>query len=300
MRANSRSLGANASSLAPARFPHTRQLLARRVVLGGLLLGLGERHTARAAGLVRIGGTGSALGALRLLAAAFSAAGADAEINVLPSLGTSGGLRALQAGVIDLAVAARPLTESERAAGLRDREYARTPLVFATGPALGLHDLSSADIARIYAGEMTEWPDRTPVRLIRRPPTEADWEALRKLSPAMVHAVDLTIRRPGLVTAASDQDNADAIESVRGSFGLLTLGQMLSERRQLTPFALNGVRPEQALAALERWPLVRRLHVVTSARTPSDARAFAAFVIGPAGGAVLTGCGHVPIGDAGG
>lgn len=297
MRGSPRGRGATEGLPPSPPTTHNRHAVARRSILAGLALGLAAPCAARAAAPVRIGGTGSALGAMQLLANAFRATG-GAEIEVLPSLGTSGGLRALQTGVIALACAARPLTEGERAAGLQEREYARTPLIFATGPDLGLRDLSSDDVARIYAGEMTEWPDGTPVRLIRRPPTEADWGALGGLSPAMARAVELAMRRPGLVTAASDQDNADAIESVRGSFGLLTLGQMLSERRSLTSFSLDGVGPDAALAALERWPLVRRLHVVAGPQTSADARAFAAFVSGPVAGAVLAAHGHVPAGEA--
>lgn len=298
MRGSPRGRGAADSLPPPSPLTHNRQAVARRSVLAGLAFGLAVPRAAGAAAPVRIGGTGSALGAMQLLGAAFRAAGGGVAVEVLPSLGTSGGLRALQSGIIALACAARPLTEGERAAGLQEREYARTPLIFATGPELGRRELSLDDVARIYAGEMTEWPDGTPVRLIRRPPTEADWGALGGLSPAMARAVDLAMRRPGLMTAASDQDNADAIESVRGSFGLLTLGQMLSERRRLTPFSLDGVGPDAALAALERWPLVRRLHLVTGAWTSAEAQAFAAFVSGPTAGAVLAAHGHVPTGEA--
>ncbi|MBR0665492.1 ABC transporter substrate-binding protein [Roseomonas hellenica] len=287
-----------ASSLPSPQAVQSRHRLARRSVLAGILLGFAALRPVRAAAPIRVGGTGSALGALHLLATAFRDIAPGIEISVLPSLGTSGGLRALQASVIDLAVTARTLTAGERAAGLQEREYARTPLVFATGSDIGRRDLSCDDVAQIYAGEMTEWPDGTPVRLIRRPPTEADWAALGGLSPAMARAIDLAMRRPGLITAASDQDNADAIETVRGSFGLLALGQMLSERRRLVPFALDGIGPDAALAELERWRLVRSLHIVTSSRTPAEARAFADFVSGPAAGAVLAGCGHVPTGEA--
>lgn len=293
MRANS--LGSDRMAPQPtARLMSHRQPVARRSVLAGLL-GIAALRPARAASPVRIGGTGGALGALQLLVATFCAANPSIEIEVLPSLGTGGGLRALQAGAITLAVAARDLTERERAIGLQGREYARTPLIFATGVDIGSRDLTCDDVARIYAGEMTEWPDGTPLRLVRRPPTEADWTLLAGLSPAMTRAIELAMRRPGLVTAATDQDNADAIESVRGSFGLLSLGQMLSERRRLTPFALDGIRPQQALAALDEWRLRRRLYIVSSSsRTPPEARAFLQFLSGPVAGAVLAGCGHLP------
>lgn len=272
----------------------------RRTMLGGLALALGAMRSASASPAIRIGGTGSALATMQLIAASFRDAHPGLGIEVLPSLGTSGGLRALQAGVIDIAVAARSLVRREREIGLQGSEYARTPLVFATGLDIGVQNISCETVAQIYAGELSEWPDGTPVRLIRRPPTEADWEALGGLSPAMARAVELAIRRPGLVTAASDQDNADAIESVRGSFGLISLGQILAERRRLTPFSLEGVGPADALAALDRWRLVRRLHIVTRAAGRAEARAFAEFVLGSAAGTVLAACGHAPVGELGG
>ena len=254
----------------------------------------------RAAGaIVRIGGTGSALAVIRAVAESYRSVDPAVEIQVLPSLGSNGGLRALQAGAIDLALATRALNEAERAAGLRGRAMALTPVVFATHPATGIGNISLVDVARIYAGEIQAWPDGTPVRLIRRPPTEADWATLANLSPAMARAIEDARLRPGLVTAASDQDNAEALEAVRGSFGLAALGQLLAERRRLTPLALDGVAPSVTALAERRWPLAKALHIAMPDRMPATVAGFARFALGTEGAAILASCGHLPAVDAG-
>jgi phosphate transport system substrate-binding protein len=241
-----------------------------------------------------MGGTGSALAAMNILAAAYGKSEPGPAIEILPSLGTSGGLRALQAGAIQIALSTRPLTEAERANGLRDLPYARTPLAFATHQESGIDTISRDDLVRIYAGELTEWPGGIPVRLIRRPATEADWALLISLSPNMERAVQSALRRPGLMTAATDQDNALALESVRGSFGLIALGQALAERRNISLLTMDGTSPTPAAIASGQWPLTRSLYLVTMAAPPGEVSAFLDFVVSAEGRAILAEYGHLP------
>src|SRR6187399_1223876 len=98
----------------------------------GLGLALGAR-AARAAGpALRIGGTGMALAAMRHVGDRFRALHPGATVQILPSLGTGGGLSAVMAGAVDLALLARPLKDAERLRGLSDTPYATTPLAFVT------------------------------------------------------------------------------------------------------------------------------------------------------------------------
>jgi phosphate transport system substrate-binding protein len=234
---------------------------------------------------------------MRLLAEAFRPIDPKTEIEVMASLGTNGGLRAVQSKVIEIAVLARPLTEAERASGLNDHEYARTPLTFATHPETAIRGISLADVARVYSGELAVWPDGLPVRLIRRPSTEADWTTLGGLSIDMARAVQLAMRRPGLLTAATDQDNAETLERLRGSFGLIALGQLLAERRRLTSLSLDGLESSTAALLDRTWPMVRSLHIVTAEGAASNVAAFVKFVSSADGAAaVLADCGYLPVG----
>lgn len=264
------------------------------------LIAAGRTLPARAssARLVRITGTGSAMGTVRELAEAHRRRSpAVAEVQFLPNLGTTGGIAAVLEGAADVALAARPLKDAERAAGAREVAYARTPLAFATkagGPAL--RAVAMDDVVRIYAGELAEWPDGKPIRVVRRPSSDMGYIALAAASPAMADALAAAQRRPGLVTAGTDQDNAEALETVHGSFGAITLAQFLSERRRLTLLALDGVEPTPRAVAEGRYPLSVTFRFVTRAEPAPAAAAFMEFAAGPDGGAILAGLGQEPIG----
>jgi phosphate transport system substrate-binding protein len=85
---------------------------------------------------IKIGGTGNALGSMRLMGDAFSAKFPDIKVTVLGSIGTSGAIKGVPKGAISIGVSSRPLTEEESSTGLLATEYARTltVLAFRTSP----------------------------------------------------------------------------------------------------------------------------------------------------------------------
>ncbi len=135
---------------------------------------------------------------------------------------------------------------------------------------------------------------------MRRPASDSATVALAAASPAMARAVAAAQRRPGLITAGTDQDNADALEAVHGSFGAVTLAQFLSERRRLALFALDGVEPTPEAVAAGRYPLSKTFYFIVRAEPAPAAAAFMAFAAGPEGGAVLAGFGQEPVRGGGG
>ena len=121
---------------------------------------------------VRISGTGGAIGGMRLLAEAFRKAEPGVDVIILQSLGSSGGIRAVLAGKLDIGLSARPLSPEEMAQGPRQTAYARTAFVFAVNPDVKRSDATLAEIIDIYAGRKTTWEDGTTLRLILRPAAE--------------------------------------------------------------------------------------------------------------------------------
>lgn len=69
---------------------------------------------------------GCALGTTKLLAAAFEKSHPGVRISVLPSLGTSGSIKAVNQGAIDIGIGGRPMKEDERRLGLHILEYLTT------------------------------------------------------------------------------------------------------------------------------------------------------------------------------
>lgn len=258
--------------------------VAAAAVLAGLFA-LGPRCAA--ADTIRISGTGGAMGTMRYLAEAFRKAHPGIEIVLLPSIGSAGAVKAVVAERLDLGLCARPLTAEERSQGALDAIYARTPLVFGVNPAVRETGVTLATVIEIYGGKRTRWRDGTRVRLVLRPATDSDFPVLRRISPEVEAAVESALRREGLVVATTDQDLADALESVPGAFGALTLALVVSENRAIRVLALNGVVPSVAALLDGSYPYSKPFCMVTRRDPPEAVRRFIEFVRSPAGAAIL-------------
>jgi len=246
---------------------------------------------------IKIGGTGTGLGAMKLMAQEFKKSRPDAQLIVTPSLGSTGAIRAVLAGAIDIGISARPVTAEEMRQGASARAYARTPFVIATGTKTKAAGLSLSELAQIYSGKTTRWPDGSPIRLVVRPDADADTMVMRAFSAEMSSAISVALLRKGLRMADTDQDNADALEQLPGSLGTTTLTQILTENRALKALTLDGVTPTLQSLAAGRYAYSKTLHLVTG-RSPSPlAKDFVAFVRSPAGQAVLVKSGNLALQD---
>lgn len=128
---------------------------------------------------IRVGGTGSALGTMKILGEAFARQNASKiELTLMPNLGSSGALRALQAGAIDIALLSRPLSEAQHAAGLVAFEYGRSPFVLVSSKP-GVGNLTPAALADLLGGRTLTWSDGQPVRLVLRPKSDVDTSSSR-------------------------------------------------------------------------------------------------------------------------
>ena len=234
-----------------------------------------------AAERVRIGGTGSAIGTMQMMADAYQKVRPDVSVEVIPALGSGGGIKAVAAGVLNIGLSGRPLKPAERAQNLNQLEFARTPLVFASlKPYPGL---TLAQVVQIYDGTISTWPDGSTVRLVIRPESDSETTLLRAISPEMNQALTVAHTRAGLHTAMTDPDMADALEKVPGSIGSSTLALILSENRLIKPIPLNGIVPSVSTIKNGTYPYTKPLYLVTSAALTPDARDFIQYMKSKAG-----------------
>lgn len=261
--------------------------------------GIGATFAIAAAGVhadsIKIGGTGTGLGAMKWMAQEFNKSRPDAQLIVTPSLGSTGAIRAVLAGAVDIGISARPVTPEENRQGASARAYARTPFVIATGATNKGAGLTLTQLIQIYSGKVTRWPDGTPIRLVIRPDADADTIAMRAFSAEMDGAITAALARKGLRMADTDQDNADALEKLPGSLGTTTLTQIVTENRAIRPLALDGVTPTLESLAAGRYRYFKTLYLVTG-RNPSPlAKDFVAFIRSPTGQAVLARSGNLAL-----
>ncbi len=252
-----------------------------------------EITVAPASNTLRIGGTGLALGGIQTLAEAFMAENPGVDIEIPPSLGSGGGIKALLADAINLSVSTRPPKDKEAAEGVTAFRYGRTPFVFATRSDTGVDGVTTQQLADLHSGRVTTWPNGSDVHLVLRPPGRSTNKTLQKMSAGMSEAIDIALARPGVVPATTDQDSADAIEQQVGALGTTTLGMILGEGRKLHPLALDGVEPTIDNLAADIYPLERSLYLVLGPKPSRLEEGFAAFMKSPRARDILNGIGYL-------
>jgi phosphate transport system substrate-binding protein len=202
-------------------------------------------------------------------------------------MGSSGGIKATLAGRLDIGLSGRPLSGEERARGLQETKYARTPFVFAVHRTVEITGLTLKDVVEIYAGKR-DWENGKRIRLVLRPREDSDIPILKNMSPAMSAAVDIALSRKGMIVATTDHDAADAIEDVPGAFGGTTLALVFSEKRALRVLALDGVAPSVRTMIDRSYPYSKSFYMVTKSHPSAAVRRFMDFVRSPSGAAILS------------
>jgi phosphate transport system substrate-binding protein len=267
-----------------------------RRLLSLLFFALLTVHSALAQQL-KVGGSGSGLAIMNHLATAYTKANPSVQVVVLPSLGSTGGIKAVASGEIDVAVSGRGLKPDETSQGLSDIDLARTPVCFVTPANQSANSMTLAEINDVFAGRRSNWPDGKPIRLILRPAVDSSLIPLRELSKDFESALLAALAKPGYRVATTDQDNAQALTTISGALGIMTLGQLQAEKLTLKPIALNGVAPTTQTLSTKRYPLSAPLHVVLGPKASASARQFASFLKTKAAATVLTENGFLPVKD---
>jgi phosphate transport system substrate-binding protein len=263
----------------------------RRMVLF-VSVGLLCLPVAAVAGDIRIGGTGNALGTMRLLGEAFAKSHPESRPVILGSIGTSGAIKAVPKGAIEIGLSSRPLTDEESRGGVSTTEYARSLTVFAVQEKNATTSLTIAQLADIYGGRMSTWADGTPIRPVMRQPGDDNTRQIKSLSNEIDKAITFAEQRPGLAFAVTDQDAADKMESIQGSLGVTTIALIRSEKRNLRPLALGGVEPTPENARSGSYPLSKHFYFVLPKEPSPAVQEFVRFVQSPAGRKILEQTGH--------
>lgn len=243
---------------------------------------------------LRIGGNGSGLGAMNLLARAYQKLHPEVTVKIAPNLGSTGGIVALIDGALDLAISTRPLRPEELRDRLTATEYARTPFIFVANRGVRETDLTSGALASAYRQETTRWPDGTRIRLILRPETDSDTAYVKKISPEVARALDSAHSHPGMIISVTDQDCLSDTTRTPGGFGTATLTQVVTQPHRVQVLSFNGVQPTLENLANGSYPLSKTYSLVLRHDASPQARSFASFLESPRAREILREAGNLP------
>jgi phosphate transport system substrate-binding protein len=268
--------------------PTLRMSRRRCVAFAASSAWLGQSVAAAQASQVRLGGTGSATGIAQLLGQGLARTQVGFGFDVLPALGSPGGISALLDGKLDVALANRAPNDAERARGsLVWREIAHTPFVVATHRKHKLTGLSAVQLAALYSDVLAKFPNGLRARAVLRLADNNDSSLLKAMGSAMPAAIEAAHARPGMLNANTDSETADLIEKTPGAFGPSTLGQMLSESRPFVALSIDGKVPSVEGLRTRAYPWFKPIFWITRDKPSASTVQLTEFVASAAGRRIL-------------
>jgi len=234
-----------------------------------------------------IGGTGNALGTITKLAEEYQKITPGVEVLVLPSIGSSGAIKAVPAGKIDIGLSARPFKETEFTNGATASEYARSPTVIAVSNQLLINDVTVQDLIDIYTGKLTQWSTGELIRPILRQADDGNTKQLEALSDELKKALRIAEKNPEFLFAATDQETVTKIEKIPGSFAVTALSLILSEKRELHALSLDGVEPSVENGLASKYPMVKHFYFILPKKIPTHVSDFLNYAASPKGKAIF-------------
>ena len=208
--------------------------------------------------------------------------------------GSTAGIQAVLAGAAELAMSSRPLAAAE-ARQLQSVVMAWDALAVVVHRSNPVSGLSSAEVRRIFSGEVRDWSGvggrPGPITLISR----EDGSGTRQVFEDQVMGPWPTAQR-SLVLDANGAVR-ELVAADPAAIGYLSLG-LVDER--LRPIALDGQLPAAAAVLSGHYRLVRPFLLVTGVDPRREVSGFVAFLLSPAAQSVLAGEGLVPAAPADG
>jgi phosphate transport system substrate-binding protein len=241
------------------------------------------------AGDLSVVGTGDGIDLLRALGAAYTADHPDTNVIVPPSIGSGGGVAAVGSDKEVLARIARPLSDSEREAGLVATPVFRLPSAFFVHRSANVKGVSAVQLADIYRGKITNWKDvggaDVRIKVVRREEQDSTLLVLRQSMPGWK---DLPITEKSK-TAVTTQEGVDTVKEVEGAIGFGPFTRALE--MELVVLRIDGRYPTD-----DQYPSAVTLAFVHKKATVTpDARKFIDYVKATKAKTVLTQMGAVPV-----
>lgn len=186
-----------------------------------------------------VGGTGACQDLVRALAKAFMSEN-KGTVEVPDSIGSGGGIKATLNDSINIGRVARVLTDAEKK-DLNYKEFALSPIVFGTVSDVGIANLSSADICKIYTGEINNWKQvggkELKIYVIGR---EKEDSSLTEIVKSLNGFADVKFA-DNVIIALKDQEMIEKIKGKEGTIGFGTLSNFKASGLKL--FSIDNAAP---------------------------------------------------------
>lgn len=245
--------------------------------------------------VIRLAGSGSNLPLTREIAEAFMRRFPSKRVIVFESVGSTGGVRAVSDGVVDLGLVSRPLRPAEDGLGLVVIPYARVAVAAVANLDVPESGLRRRELVDVYAGERRRWGNDAPIVVLQRERGDSSHEAVDRALPEFAAVNDAAYRQERWRVVYNDRAMYEALVSTPGSIGLLDVGATQTQALALKVLELDGVRPTEANLRSGRYPFAKDLSFISVEQPAGLAAEFVEFIRSSDGQALIRQRGYVPL-----
>jgi phosphate transport system substrate-binding protein len=193
---------------------------------------------------MNVSGSGTVTSVLESIKSTFETEHPEVILNILESLGTTGGVEGVVNGTLDVAAMARAPRAEESEQGLEYVEFGQAGVAFIVHPDNPVQGLTQAQVKAIFAGEITNWSEvggnDSAIVLLVRDEDESATQALRDV---------MFGDTPFPATAAvmvSSGEMVIGIEGTTNGIGFGNLPGIRSRDSEVVPLAIDGVLPSES------------------------------------------------------
>ena len=201
-------------------------------------------------------------------------------------------------GTNDIGMLSRDLTQAELDAGLVAETIAYDAVAVIVDEDAGVSNLTLEQIAKIYAGEITNWNQVDGNDLEISPIVREDGSGTRDCfneALATVYDVDYDTIMAGYNSTNSNGTMANTVSSTTGAIGYVGLSYLSGLGDGVVEISVDGVKASVETTLDESYEITRSLILVTNGEPDADEKALLDYMLSEAGQAFVEEEGYVPV-----
>jgi len=215
---------------------------------------------------------------------------------ILPgSIGTSGAIKAVLDGAIELGLASRPLNAGEISQGLKELPYARIGIVIAVNQNVPEDNISHQDLVDIFSGVKSTWQNGAMIVVESREEGDSSNRVLAQEIPGFGEALTNAFKNKRWQINYSDTDEVQAIIDTSYAIGLSDTGALAVTKPMLKPLKIDGIAPTIANVENGRYRYYKVLTFIYKEPLEKESRQFIEFVFSDPGQKIIRENGGIPL-----
>ena len=258
------------------------------LVLAALVAFAAPAHAKPLSGTVSTDGSTSMEKVIGSLGEAFENEHSKVKFTYNPT-GSGAGIAAAKEGRCDIGLASRTLKEKEKSSGLKATVLAYDGIALIVNPKNPVKNLSLADIAKIYTGEVANWKEvggqDSAIVLIGREAgsgTRDGFESVTKTKDACKYRQELT-------------STGDVITTVSQNPAAIGYASLASVKKSVRALTVDGVAPSEESVKDGSYKVQRPFVLVTveGKELAPAAKAFFDYITSPSASRIISAAGAV-------